>query len=77
MPEPLEQVSVDETPPLDPDAVERAYRLHRARRRARIQQLRRTRWAGARFWLVLALLVVVAVFLALSTWREIARLFGL
>lgn len=77
MPDPLEQATREETPPLDPEAVERAYRLHRARRRARVEQVKRSRWAGARFWLVLALLVVAAIFLALSTWQEIARLFGL
>lgn len=77
MPEPLEQATADEAPPLDPESIERAYRLHRARRRARIERVRRTRLAGARFWLVFVLMVVAAVFLALSTWREIARLFGL
>jgi hypothetical protein len=33
--------------------------------------------AGARFWIVLLLLVVAFVALATTTWREIGRLFGL
>ena len=67
----------DEAPTVDPDAVRRSYHLHRARRKARIEHRRRTRRAGARFWVVLVLLVAVCVFLALTTWREIGRLFGL
>ena len=67
----------DEAPALDPDAVRRSYHLHRARRKARVEHRRRTKRAGARFWVVLVLLVAVCVFLALTTWREIGRLFGL
>jgi hypothetical protein len=33
--------------------------------------------AGARFWVVLLLLLVAFVVLATTTWREIGRLFGL
>ena len=33
--------------------------------------------AGARFWVILVLLVAVCVVLAMTTWREIGRLFGL
>jgi len=66
-----------ETPALDPDAVRRSYQHHRARRRARVEHTRRTKRAGARFWVVLVLLVAAFVLLALTTWREIGRLFGL
>ena len=66
-----------ETPALDPDAVRRSYQHHRARRRARVEHTRRTRRAGARFWVVFVLLVAAFVLLALTTWREIGRLFGL
>ena len=66
-----------ETPALDPDAVRRSYQHHRARRRARVEHTRRTKRAGARFWIVLVLLVAAFVLLALTTWREIGRLFGL
>ena len=67
----------DEAPQLDPEAVRRSYQEHRARRRARIERRRRTRWAGARFWLVFVLLTAACVVLAMTTWREIGRLFGL
>jgi hypothetical protein len=67
----------DEGPALDPDVVRRSYIHHRARRRARVEHRRRTKHAGARFWLVLGLLVAACVLLALTTWREIGRLFGL
>jgi len=67
----------DEAAMLDPDAVARSYRLHRARRKARVEHRRRSKRAGARFWVVLVLLVVGFCFLALTTWREVGRLFGL
>jgi hypothetical protein len=67
----------DEAPTLDPDAVRRSYHRHRALRRARIAHRKRTKWAGARFWVVLVLLIVACVLLAMTTWREIGRLFGL
>jgi hypothetical protein len=66
-----------ETPALDPDAVRRSYQHHRARRRARVEHTRRTKRAGTRFWVVFVLLVAAFVLLALTTWREIGRLFGL
>ena len=66
-----------ETPAVDPDAVRRSYQHHRARRRARVEHTRRTKRAGARFWVVFVLLVAAFVLLALTTWREIGRLFGL
>lgn len=67
----------DEAPALDPEAVRRSYRVHRARRRARVEHHRRSRRAGARFWLVLLVLVAACIVLAMTTWREIGRLFGL
>ena len=67
----------DEPPALDPEAIQRSYDLHRARRRARVEHVRRTKRAGARFWVVLVLLVAACVLLAMTTWREIGRLFGL
>ena len=67
----------DEAPGLDPEVVRRSYIHHRARRRARVEHRRRTKRAGARFWLVLGFLVAACVLLALTTWREIGRLFGL
>jgi anti-sigma-K factor RskA len=68
--------SEDESP-LDPEAIERAYRFHRARRAAKAKRHREKRWAGVRFWVVLALVVAVAVVLAARTLGEIEHLFGL
>jgi anti-sigma-K factor RskA len=69
--------AADQEPPLDPDAVDRAYRLHRARRAAKEKRHRERRWASVRFWVVLALAVAVAAVLAARTLGEIERLFGL
>lgn len=67
----------DEEPPLDPDAIARAYRLHRARRAAKQKRHRERRWAGVRFWLVLLLVLAGTAVLALRTLGEIERVFGL
>jgi len=77
MAEPAPTTAREEAPPLDPGAVERAYRFHRARRAARERRHRERRWAGVRFWLVLLLVVAVVVLLAAQTLGEIERLFGL
>lgn len=74
---PLEASGEAETPPLDPGAVSRAYRYHRARRAVRERRDRERRWASVRFWLVLLLVVAVASFLAFRTLGEIERVFGL
>jgi hypothetical protein len=71
------QPVLEEEPPLDPDAVSRAYRHHRARRAAKAKRHREKRWAGVRFWLVLVLVVVVTVVIATRTLGEIERVFGL
>lgn len=63
--------------PVDPDAIRRSYRAHRARRAARVERRRRTRRAGIRFWGVVVLLVVACAVVAMTTWQEIGRLFGL
>jgi len=67
----------EETPPLDPDAVARAYRFHRAKREARQRRHREQRWASLRFWFVFALVLAAAAFLAARTLGEIERIFGL
>jgi hypothetical protein len=67
----------EEAPPLDPQAVERAYRFHRARRAARERRQRERQHASLRFWLVVALVIGAAVFLAARTLGEIEQLFGL
>lgn len=66
-----------DTPPTDPDAVARAYRLQRAKRRARLERSRERRLAGLRFAFVLLVLLGVTIFLSLTIWKQIERLFGL
>jgi hypothetical protein len=73
----VEQVVTEDEPPIDPEAIEDAYRYHRARRRARVAHKRSTRHAGLRFWVVLLLLVAVAVVLAVTVWGQVQNLFGL
>ena len=66
-----------EEPPVDPGAVDRAYRQHRARRRARVEHNRRARHASVRFWIVLWILLFASVLLALTIWDQMQSLFGL
>ena len=64
-------------PPLDPYAVADAYRLHRARRRARIEHLREKRRAGLRFWLVVLVLIAASIALVVVVADEVQKLFGI
>lgn len=66
----------DESPSLDPLAIERAYRRERARRRARIERRSAARRSDVRFWVTLLALAFFAAFLILAAWREIGTLFG-
>jgi hypothetical protein len=66
----------EDAPSLDPAAIDRAYRRERARRRARIERKSRARRSNVRFWFVLVLLTLLTVFVALTAWREIQRVFG-
>ena len=77
MPEGAEQTVAEDSPPIDPDAIEDAYRYHRARRRARVAHRRNLKLAGVRFWLVLLLLVVASGALAVTVWGQVQQLFGL
>ncbi len=70
-------VTPDDIPMVDHEAVRDTVRLHRARRRARIEHRKRTRRAGVRFWVVLLLLLVASVALSIIIWNEIQKLFGL
>ena len=69
---PLEQ----ETPPVDPGAVVHAYRLERAKRRARYRHEREQRLARLRFLIALTILLTALALLGLTIWNEIERLFG-
>jgi len=71
------QELVDEALELDPAAVQRAYQLHRARRRAHRNRERETKRANLRFWLVLLVMVVASVYLSIVIWHQIQRTFGL
>ena len=66
-----------EAPPVDPAAIDRAYRFYRAQRHAKLDHRRATRVAQARFWAVLGLLILACLVLAVTVWDEISKLFGL
>jgi hypothetical protein len=67
----------DDRPPLDPLARQRAYHFYRSRRYAREEHVEERRRAGARFFLVLVLLIAVSIFLGVIIWHHIQNLFGL
>ena len=69
--------AVQDAPPIDPAAVERAYRRQRALRRARLERRRQHRVAGLRFWLVVLVLIAASIALGLTIWDQIRQLFGL
>jgi hypothetical protein len=79
MAQPVRHVrAAEEVPPLDPaPAVDRAYHVHRARRRAKIQHRRERRRQRLRFWIFLLVLVAATITLAVVIWKEVQRLFGL
>lgn len=66
-----------ESLPLDPQAVRQNYRRARQKRRAREDRQREQKLAGVRFLFVLATLLALSVFLTLTAWNEVQRLFGL
>ena len=67
----------EEDPPVDPAAVEHAYRLHRARRRARIEHHRERARARVRFLAATFVLVALVLALIVVLWHEVQRVFGL
>jgi hypothetical protein len=67
----------DEVPSVDPRAVERAYRLERAKRRARAERQRASRYAAIRFFVTLLILLALSVALVVVVWRQVQELFGL
>lgn len=69
--------AVEDPPSFDPLAVDRAYRFHRARRRAREDRVRERGLARLRFLTVLLALVVLTAYLSIVAWRQIEQLFGL
>jgi hypothetical protein len=70
-------VAPPEDPPVDPGAIDRAYHYHRARRNARVRRKREKSNARLRFLVTFFVLVGLAVFLMLTTWSEVQKVFGL
>jgi hypothetical protein len=66
-----------EAPPVDPAAIDRAYRFYRAQRHAKLEHHRETRIARARFWAVLGVLVLASLVLAVTIWDQVSQLFGI
>jgi ferric-dicitrate binding protein FerR (iron transport regulator) len=66
-----------EAPISDPETLERAYRLERAKRRARLEHEREQRRARLRFWVVLLLLVALMVTFAVLAWHQVQHIFGI
>jgi hypothetical protein len=64
-------------PPLDPGAVDRAYRYYRAQRHARVEHRRAEQMARLRFWFFVGLLLLASLVVAVTIWDEVERLFGL
>jgi hypothetical protein len=66
-----------EESPVDPEAVDRAYHYHRARRNARVRRKREKAHARLRFFVTFALLAGLAVFGLLTIWHQVQKVFGL
>jgi hypothetical protein len=67
----------DEPPIGDPAEIDRARRLYRAQRQARLERQRATKRARLRFWSVLLALLLASLVIAVTVWLEIERQFGL
>jgi hypothetical protein len=76
-PAPRQRRPPETAPPIDPTAVGRAYRLERAKRRARVKRQRERQNAQLRFWTVLVVLTAMLALMSLTVWNEIERLFGI
>ncbi len=70
-------VAPPEESPVDPEAIDRAYHYHRARRNARLRRKREKSHARLRFYLTFAFLTGLALFLLLTSWHEVQKVFGL
>ena len=66
-----------DAPPIDPNAIDRAYRFYRAQRHAKVEHRRETKMAHFRFWAVLGLLLLACAVVAVTVWSEVARIFGI
>jgi hypothetical protein len=70
-------VAPADEPPVDPEAIDRAYHYHRARRNARLRRKREKAHARLRFFLTFAVLAGLALFLLLTIWHQVQKVFGL
>jgi hypothetical protein len=77
MAQPARRVAAPEEPPIDPEAIDRAYKYHRARRNARLRRKRETARARLRFTAALVILLALAVTIIVTIWHEVQRVFGL
>jgi fatty acid desaturase len=77
MAEPAKKAPSEDPPVSDSSAVDRAYRLHRAKRRVRQERTRARRRANVRFWIVLLGLLALSVYLSVVIWHQVQKLFGL
>jgi hypothetical protein len=66
----------DDSPSLDPRAVERNYRRERARRRAKVERRSAVKRSNVRFWVTLLVLAFLTAFTILAAWHEVQTLFG-
>ena len=66
----------EETPSLDPRAIERNDRRERARRRAKVERRSAVKRSNVRFWVSLLILAFVTAFVILAAWHEVQTLFG-
>jgi hypothetical protein len=77
MAQPARRVAAPEEPPVDPEAIDRAYKYHRARRNARKRHKRETSRANLRFTIALVVLLALAIALIWTIWHEVQHVFGL
>lgn len=77
MAQPARRVAAPEKPPVDPEAVDRAYHYHRARRNAKLRRKREVARARVRFVLTMSVLAAIAIAILLTLWHEVQRVFGL
>ena len=77
MAQPARRIADPEDPPVDPEAVDRAYHYHRARRNAKLRRKREQSHANLRFMVVLAILFAIGIALVLTIWHEVQKVVGL
>jgi hypothetical protein len=70
-------LATPDEPPVDPAAIDRAYRLYRAKRRAQAARSRERAQARLRFLVAIVVLIALALVLMLTLWHEIQHVFGL